>query len=50
VCIFASILTVTILSEALSCVFIFFCLNEQYRRFNYGSANNVPGQLNSLFL
>jgi hypothetical protein len=49
VCVTISLLTITILSEALSCVFIFYCLNQQFRRLNYGSVNRVPQELQSLF-
>ena len=49
VCILISALTVTILSQVLSCVFIYFCLNQQFRRLSYGSVNRVPSELQNLF-
>lgn len=49
ICIMISLLTITILSQTLSCVFIFYCLNQQFRRLNYGSVNRVPQQLQGLF-
>lgn len=49
VCMLISLLTITILSEALSCVFIFYCLNQQFRRLSYGAVNRVPEQLQNLF-
>ena len=49
ICLTISLLTITILSQALSCVFIFYCLNQQFRRLSYGSVNRVPQELQSLF-
>jgi hypothetical protein len=49
ICVTISLLTITILSQTLSCVFIFYCLNQQFKRLNYGTVNRVPGQLQSLF-
>ena len=49
ICMTISLLTITVLSQTLSCVFIFYCLNQQFRRLNYGSVNRVPQQLQGLF-
>jgi hypothetical protein len=43
ICLLISMLTITLLSEALSCVFIFYCLDEIFRRYNFGIVNRVPG-------
>ena len=49
ICLLISLLTITVLSEALSCVFIFYCLDERFRKLNYGAVNRVPGDLRGLF-
>lgn len=49
VCLTISLLTITILSQALNCIFIFYCLNSQYKSMNYAAVNNVPSDMRELF-
>lgn len=44
-----SLLSITVLSEAISCIFIFYCLDQQFRKLNFGAVNRVPGDLRGLF-
>lgn len=49
ICGMISSIVITTVTEALSSVFIFFCLDQKYRAYNYGAVNRVPGDMRGLF-
>lgn len=48
-CLFIGLLVVTVLTETLNCVFVFFCLDQRLRALNLQVVDQVPRDLRVLF-
>lgn len=44
-----AIIFLSVLSEALSCVFIFYCLDRKFTQLGYPAPQNTPAPMKSLF-